>query len=104
MKKTLSTYEAVDEISDIRPDNFSRTGLFALVEYLEELEDSTGEVIELDPIAICCDYSEYKNAIECANQFNGVLTPFENEEEALEWLENNTTVIPFDGGVIIQNF
>ena len=44
--------------------NFSYDGLVALFEYLEELEDSTGENIEFDYIAICCDYSEYKNLDE----------------------------------------
>ena len=42
-----------------RGDNFSREGLQELFDYLEEYEESTGEQIELDVIAICCDYSEY---------------------------------------------
>jgi len=104
MIKTLSTYDVVNEIEDIRPDNFTRAGLFALVEYLEEYEESTGETIELDVIAICCDYREYKSAIECANDYNGFSTPFNNEKEALAWLHDKTIVINFDGGVIVQVF
>ena len=41
-----------------RGNNFSYQGLKALFDYLEELEESIGEHIELDVIAICCDYSE----------------------------------------------
>lgn len=41
-----------------RQDNFSSAGLDALFEYLEEYENSTGEELELDVIALCCDYTE----------------------------------------------
>lgn len=38
--------------------NFSYRGLDVLFEYLENLEQDLGEQIELDVIALCCDYSE----------------------------------------------
>lgn len=41
-----------------RLDSFSRQGLELLFYYFEELEASIGEEIELDVIAICCDYAE----------------------------------------------
>jgi hypothetical protein len=41
-----------------RGDNFSYDGLDALFEYLEEMEDSTGEEMQLDVIALCCEYTE----------------------------------------------
>jgi len=41
-----------------RSNNFSYAGLEALFNYLEEIEQETGEEMELDVIAICCDYSE----------------------------------------------
>jgi hypothetical protein len=41
-----------------RLDNFSRQGLELLFYYFEELEDGMGQEIELDVIAICCDYAE----------------------------------------------
>lgn len=41
-----------------RADNFSYEGLRVLFDYLEELERDIGEEIELDVIALCCDYSE----------------------------------------------
>jgi hypothetical protein len=47
-----------DEFKALRPDNFSYEGLSALYEWFTELEDSTGEPMELDVIAICCDYNE----------------------------------------------
>ena len=42
----------------IRPDNFSREGLRILFEHFEQLETDTGAEMELDVIAICCDYTE----------------------------------------------
>ena len=59
MKKTVYKNEFIDTMMDIRPDNFSYDGLVALFDYLEEIEDSCGEEMEFDPIALCCDFTEY---------------------------------------------
>ena len=40
-------------------DQFSPAALEALFEFFEELEEDTGDLIELDVIAICCDFTEY---------------------------------------------
>jgi hypothetical protein len=42
-----------------RDKDFSRAGLQTLYEYLDEISEDCGEPLELDVIAICCDYSEY---------------------------------------------
>lgn len=59
MKDTIYKSDFIDRMMDIRPDNFSYDGLVALFDYLEEIEDSCGEEMEFDPIAICCDFTEY---------------------------------------------
>ena len=41
-----------------RKTHFSYDGLEILFDYLEELERDMGEEIELDVIALCCDYAE----------------------------------------------
>lgn len=41
-----------------RSEQFSYEGFKALFEHIEELEQDTGEQLELDVIALCCDYSE----------------------------------------------
>ena len=41
-----------------RGEQFSYEGLGALYSYFEQYEEDTGEEIELDVIAICCDYAE----------------------------------------------
>ena len=70
MKKTVNFYEFRDWFEKNRPNNFSYQGLQALWEMLEEYEDSTGEEIEFDPIALCCEYSEYDNIAEFWLDYN----------------------------------
>ncbi len=91
-----------------RGKQFSYDGLEALFDFLEECEDPNDEM-ELDVIALCCEFSEYPSAIDCINDCGYGFTPSgtdeeEQEEEALDYLNDNTIVIPFDGGIIIQNF
>ena len=59
MKQTINVYDFHDSFKRMgRGDQFSYAGLNVLWEYLEEYEESTGEELELDVIALCCDYSE----------------------------------------------
>ena len=59
MKTTVTIHDFREAFQRMgRADNFSYDGLTALFRYLEDIEDSTGEEIELDVIALCCDYSE----------------------------------------------
>ena len=58
MKQTIGWGDFAREFQAIRPDNFSYEGLGVLYDYLTDYEDSTGEELELDVIAICCDFSE----------------------------------------------
>ena len=83
---------------------------------LEEYEESTGEEIELDIVSICSDYSEYASLRDVANdyasEFKDTIEEMEKDgedEESIydyirEELENNTTIVEFNGGVIIQSF
>lgn len=41
-----------------RQEQFTYTAQRALFDYLEQLEADTGENIELDVIALCCEYAE----------------------------------------------
>ena len=102
MKNTLSTLEAVNELGKYDCFNsFTYEGTQALVEYIESIEEDCGTEIEFDPVAIRCEFSEYESAIEAAAQYT---SEFTTEEAALEYLEDHTSVITYDGGVIIQDF
>ena len=83
-------------------NNFSYYGLKALYEYFEEYEDSTGEKIRLDVIAICCKYSEY----ESLDEFNDLFDYKCNEglEWTLETLKDHTQVIEFEKLIPAKGF
>ena len=58
MKQTVDFHDFQHAFERIRPDNFSREGLDALWDYLEQWEEDAGEELELDVIALCCDFNE----------------------------------------------
>ena len=108
MKQTLTTNQAADLLVADRDAGWSYAGARALVEYLENLEDDTGEEIEFDCVALRCDFSEYPNAREAAEECGWEPDEDADSEEAekaaLEWLTDRTTVIEFSKGVIIRQF
>jgi len=71
MKETVTVFRFRDAFkqSDTYKNNFSYEGLHALFEYFEELEDDIGEEIELDVVAICCDYTEYGSLEEFKDDY-----------------------------------
>ena len=64
MKTTLNFYEFGLWFERHRPNNFSRAGLRALFDYLEQYEEDCDTEIEFDPISLCCEYTEYDNIAE----------------------------------------
>ena len=102
MKTTVTSHQFVEAFRACgRESQFSRAALFALFEYLEEYENSTGEEIELDPIGICCEWAEYSSAREAASEYG---FEAEDDDEAEKWLGRKTTVVQFDGGLVVQQF
>lgn len=116
MKKTLTTYEIAEDFIADDNANWSRAGALALAKYLEEHEESTGEELELDVVAIRCDFAEYKSlqawAHEYFSDFHGEMKANDldanNDDEVDDWIreycEDNGQVIEFDGGVIVSAF
>jgi hypothetical protein len=82
-----------DELNDAfarygRGTQFSRTGFDALFRMLDEYSDATGEPLVLDPIGICCDWTEYESLKDAAKSYG-----FEGEAEDADLFEhiNNET-------------
>ena len=81
---------------------FTYAGALALIESLDEASESDNG-IEYDPIALSSEFSEYETAIEATNDHSG--EEWEGtEQEALERLQDITTVIVFEGGIIVLNY
>jgi len=82
--QTLNQDKFIDLFNEIRPDNFSYEGLQAIFTNLEDYSEDIGENIEFDPIAICCEYTEYNNlqeiiddysCITCLEDLDDIATP-----------------------------
>ena len=105
MKQTVTEYQFVDSFRACgRETQFSVAARRALFDHFEELEDSCGTEIELDPIAICCEFAEYPSALAAAEDYGFKDGIDSKSETPLEWLRNRTQVAEFDGGIVIQCF
>lgn len=100
MKIELSTSQAVDTLLKDEYADWSHNAAIALIEYYESIENECGEPIDLDPVAIRCDWTEYSSIEEAGKAYSNVLAP----EPALEYFTERTNVIVFEGGVLIQQF
>jgi hypothetical protein len=105
MKQTVSEFQFVDSFRHAgRESQFTVPARRALFEYLEEYEDSCGVELELDPVGICCEWREYPSALDAAKEYGLELRGDDDESRALEWLREQTQVVEFDGGIVIQAF
>lgn len=118
MKNIISECDFHDAFINIgRENSFSYAGRKALFEYIEEYEESCGTEVELDPIALCCEFNEYADVAEFLGEYDSYqeawdecLADADNDEDDarkafLERLQDETTVIDVDGtGFIIAAF
>ena len=101
----LNTYECAKALVHDENSSFSRGGAFALIEYLEEVEQDCGISINFDPIALRCEYSEYESYQDFASQLRLIdWQRLKNDDVIKEYIEDNTVLIEFDGGIIVQDF
>ena len=103
MIKTITEWDFVNSFDDVnRSNNFTVAGRKALFEMLEELNPD----MELDPIAICCDFTEYASLEEWKQDYG--YEPYdedEDDEDALDFLRDQTMVLELaNGGIIIQAY
>ena len=78
--QTVDVYQFSKAFLDSRPNNFSYEGLACLFDYLDQLSDDCGEPLELDVIAICCEFSE-DTADNIAKYYSIDLTECETADE-----------------------
>jgi len=79
-----------------RGDQFSREARKALFEHLNEMEGN----VELDVIALCCEWSELD--LEHINQ--DYSKSFEDLDEAFDWLNEQSFAIKLDDTILFQVF
>ena len=102
MKTTVSRYDFERAFVDAdRKENFSYEGLKVLFDYFEDYEESTGEEIEFDVIAICCEYAE-DTVTDIARNYSIDLNDANPEDDdydeqcrqiVFDYLSDNTSVV-----------
>ncbi len=116
MKTTLTTSEAADILFKDSNANWSYAGARALAEYLEEYEESTGEKLEFDHVALRCDFSEWDSLQDWAVDYFGTDADWrsiigcedcadeETDDKIREYIQDHGQLIEFEGGIIVSSF
>lgn len=92
-----SVYQFRDAFQKMdRLSNFSYNGLEVLFDYLEEYSECTGEPVELDVIALCCEYSE-DSVDDIIDNYRIDVSEADGDEDEIkeivrEYLDDNTSV------------
>ena len=91
MNQQVGFSQFCDAFSDTYKGNFTYAGKRALFDYLEGLEEDTGEEIVLDTVALCCEYSEHDSAWDAMKEYQPDDMPVEGEAgyDLLEVQEKN---------------
>jgi hypothetical protein len=78
-----------------RDTQFSFDAQRLLFDYFEQVEEDTGEQIELDIIAICCEYTE-ENVLNVAEYYNIDIEGIPEDEVlqvVLDFIQEATSVV-----------
>jgi len=109
MKQTINVYDFRDAFHRMgRKDQFSYEGLGALYEYLEECDPD----MELDVIAICCDFTqcsldEFLDSYGVDADIDEQSTDEEKAEAITEYIGRNGgwyALVENDQEIVFQNF
>ena len=88
-----------------RMDQFSYEGLEVLFDYLENMSEDTGEPVELDVIALCCEY--YESSIqELIDNYNIDVSDADGDEDVIaefvkDYISYNTAYVGETEGCLI---
>jgi hypothetical protein len=105
MKTIVTEFQFIDSFRHAgRETQFSVNARRALFEHFEQVEEDSDTEITLDPIGICCEWAEYPSALKAANDYGFKGNENDTEEAALDWLHEQTQVVEFEGGIVIQLF
>ena len=105
MKQTVTKSDFCDAFRVMdRLENFTYKGREMLFVYFEQLEEDTGEEIELDVIAICCDFGQ-EDWRDITQNYDIDLSDCDADDDkfgtVVEYLEEHTTVVGIDGESIV---
>ena len=95
MKTSINEYEFCRWFEEHRPNNFSYKGRLALFEMLTSYEEDADTEIEFDPIAFCCEYTEYEDMEEFWKEYDKEDYPDEESimDNTFYWAFGNCSFI-----------
>lgn len=107
IKETVNEYRFKDVLLADEYASWSYGAAKALFDYYEQLSEDSGMDIELDRVAIRCEWTEYDSAWEAMEQYQPEDMPTVDNSEGMdlleiqeaseklarEWLEERTTVL-----------
>lgn len=102
MIQTINASQFIDAFRSMgRADQFSRQGLRALFDYMEEVDPD----FELDVIALCCDYAE-DSTEDIAKSYGIEVDSIDELKDAVRaHLEENTSIVAeFEGSFLYAQF
>jgi predicted ArsR family transcriptional regulator len=112
MKQTINVYDFRNAFYKMgRIGNFSYDGLEVLFDYLEELEMTTGEEMELDVISLCGYFAE-SIIDDLIRDYDIDMSDCDTADEeatketVMEYMEQNTIVcgVTSNGSVVYEAF
>jgi len=90
MFSTITQSQFIDEFrAHGRQDQFSYNALVALFQHMEEMEEQTGEPLQLDVIALCCEFAEYADL----DEYNADYCAAGDDPDTMQDIEDKTLVI-----------
>lgn len=100
MKMTVDVSIMKNMFVNCNRDYFSFAGLETLLDYYDEIDEN----IEFDPIAICCECSEFGDRNTCALSFDDLVNDYGYLYPVDEWLEDNaSTEKEFDSDLYLDS-
>ena len=113
MKKTLRTSEIVTALLSDNYAKWTFEAAQALAEYLEEYEKECDIELELDVVAIRCEFNEFGSLQdwaearftdeELADLLDGEALA-DSDEKIREYILEHGQLIEFNGGIIVSEF
>lgn len=113
MYATINKSDFMDQFRVMgRLDNFSYEARGLLFDCFEQYEEDSGEEIEMDIVAVCCEYSEDSADSIASNYMDAgeyeefkALDDDEQEDTIREYLNDNTTLVgETPSGFVYQQF
>ena len=104
MINQLTTHDIAEALNNIECfGNNEYDACYTMAEWLEQFEEDTGEQMELDPVAIRCEFnlSTKQELVDTYSySFNSL-----DVDNVIELLQDETIIIPVDGEYfIVQDF